>query len=319
MFNMRAPHRLLPLLGGMALCGSLIAPLQAQSDSIRRTLGKHTFLPSTLLGDPFAGTYVRNLTGGGSAVGLQVPRLNLDDQIVEYEDATINFLQIGMEYQQSVTKWLAIRAGFTGGARLGTSATALLAEGVTAQFGATFGATARLIRSDRLIVSATADVLPQVAYQVSILDYVKDVVENGFDNASTSLVDESSPYRYRFGAQAAYSVAPWLGLQATGTVGPAKNQVDSTDTEVRFGAGASIDFDPIGPPIGVLLGYLYTDPAQGADVVGSAGITNVGIFYTGHKRLTVGLDMQFTSADQTQGEKKINVAVGRIVLRYDFK
>jgi hypothetical protein len=315
----RAPRWVFPVLGGLALVATLVGPAEAQKDSIRRTLGKHTFLPSTLLGDPFAGTYVRNLTGGGSAVGLQVPKLNLDEQIVEYQDATINFLQIGMEYQQSVTKWLALRAGFTGGARLGTSATALLAEGVTAQFGATFGATARLIRTDRLIVSATADVLPQVAYQISILDYVKDVVDNGFENASTSLVDESSPYRYRFGATTAYSVAPWLGLQATGTVGPAKNQADSTDTEVRFGAGASIDFDPIGPPIGVLVGYLYNDPAQGADVTGSAGIMNLGIFYTGHKRFLVGLDMQFSSADQTQGNKKINVAQGRIVLRYDFK
>lgn len=114
-------------------------------------------------------------------------------------------------------------------------------------------------------------------------------------------------------------MAPWLGLQATGTVGPSKDQADRTDTEIRFGAGASIDFDPIGPPIGVLLGYLYTDPAQGSDVTGGAGLTNVGIFYTGHKRFVVGLDMTFASADQTQGDKKLNVAQGRIVLRYDFK
>jgi hypothetical protein len=83
-----------------------------------------------------------------------------------------------------------------------------------------------------------------------------------------------------------------------------------------------MDFDPIGPPIGVLLGYLYTDPAGGNggdNVVGGAGVANVGVFYTGHKRVVVGLDMLFTSANQTEGDKKMNVATGRIVLRYDFK
>lgn len=312
-------RRLFAVFGGIVLGALLVAPLQGQNDSIRRTLGKHTFLPSALLGDPFAGTYVRNLTGGGSAVGLQVPKLNLDEQVLEYQDASIGFLTVGMEYQQSLTSWLALRVGFSGGARLGTSAVALLSEGVTAQFGGTFGATARLIRSDRFILSATADILPGVAYQISILDYIKDVIDNDNDLESGSLVNESSPYRYRFGGVAAYSVAPWLGLQATGTVGPSRDQTDTTDTEIRFGVGASIDFDPIGPPIGVVLGYLHTDPAQGADVSGGAGLTNLGIFYTGHKRFVVGLDMQFTSADQSQGDKKIDVATGRLVLRYDFK
>jgi len=302
-----------------ALIGVIAIPAQAQTDSLRRTLGKHTFLPSALLGDPFTGTYVRNITGGGTAVGLQVPKLNLDEQIIEYQDASLSFLTVGMEYQQSVTSWLAVRAGFSGGARLGTSVTALLAEGVTAQFGATLGATARLVRTDRLIVSATADVLPATSYQISILDFVRDAIENGIDSTS-SLLSESNPYQYRFGGNAAYSVAPWLGLQATGTVGPIRNSSGEKDTQFRLGAGASMDFDPIGPPIGVLLGYLYTDPARGAgDVTGGAGLMNAGIFYTGHRRFVVGLDMTFTSANQAHGDKKVHAATGRIVLRYDFK
>jgi hypothetical protein len=302
----------------MALIGAIAIPVQAQTGPIRRTLGTHTFLPSALLGDPFTSSYIRNITGGGTAVGLQVPKLDQDEQILEYQDASLSFLTVGMEYQQSATSWLAFRAGFSGGARLGTSVTALLAEGVTAQFGVTLGATAKLVRSERFILSATADVLPGKSYQISILDFVKDVIENGFDSTN-SLLSESNPYRYRFGGSAAYSVAPWLGLQATGTVGPIKSSSGEKETEMRLGAGASMDFDPIGPPIGVLLGYLYTDAAGGSDVVGGAGIANVGVFYTGHRRLVVGLDMLFTSANQTEGDRKMNVATGRIVLRYDFK
>jgi hypothetical protein len=64
---------------------------------------------------------------------------------------------------------------------------------------------------------------------------------------------------------------------------------------------------------------ITTPIRRGGDVVGGAGITNLGIFYTGHKRFVVGLDLQFTSANQAQGTKKIDVATGRIVLRYDFK
>lgn len=317
--NLRQPFRPPAVLAGAALVMVLAVPGQAQTESMRRTLGQHTFLPSAMLGDPFTGTYVRNITGGGSAIGLQVPKFNLSDSILEYRDADISFLTVGMEYQQSVNNWLALRVGFTGGARLGTSVTALLAEGVTAQAGATLGATAKLLRTDRFILSATADVLPGMSYQISILDFVQDVVANGLDSNS-SLVSSSSPYRYRFGGHAAYSVAPWLGLQATGTVGPIRTTTDETDTEIRLGAGASMDFDPTGPPIGVLLGYLYTDPSGGgADVTGDAGIANLGIFYTGHKRLVIGLDMQFTSAEQSHGDKNLDVATGRIVLRYDFQ
>jgi hypothetical protein len=302
----------------VALIGAIATPVQAQTGPIRRTLGQHTFLPSALLGDPFTGTYVRNITGGGTAIGLQVPKLNLDEQILEYQDASLSFLTVGMEHQQSVTSWLAVRVGFSGGARLGTSVTALLAEGVTAQFGANLGATARLVRTDRLIVSATADVLPSKSYQISILDFVRDAIENGLDSTS-ALLNESNPYQYRFGGNAAYSVAPWLDLQAIGTVGPLRNSNGEKDTQIRLGAGASMDFDPIGPPIGVLLGYLYANPARGADVTGSGGLMNAGIFYTGHRRFVVGLDMIFTSADQVHGDKKVHAATGRIVLRYDFK
>ena len=316
MFSMRARTSL--RFAVAALIGAIAAPMQAQTGPIRRTLGKHTFLPSALLGDPFTGTYVRNITGGGTAVGLQVPKLNLDEQIIEYQDASLSFLTVGMEYQQSVTGWLAFRAGFSGGARLGTSVTALLAEGVTAQFGATLGVTARVIRTDRFILSGTADLLPAKSYQVSIRDFVKDVIENGLDSTS-SLLNKTNPYRYRFGGSAAYSMAPWLGLQATGTVGPIRSSTGEKDTELRLGAGASMDFDPIGPPIGVLLGYLYTDPAGGGETVGGAGLMNAGIFYTGHKRFIVGLDMLFTRADQARGDEKINIATGRIILRYDFK
>jgi hypothetical protein len=309
------------VLVGAALAAILAVPGQAQTGPIRRTLGVHTFLPSSLLGDPFTGTYVRNITGGGSALGLQVPKLDLSEQVLGYQDADISFLTVGMEYQQAVATWLAFRIGFTGGARLGTSTVALLAEGVTATAGATLGATVKLVRTDRFILSAIADVLPGMAYQISLIDFAKDVIANGLDSTS-SLLSKSSPYRYHFGGIGAYTVAPWLGLQATGTVGPVRSSSGEEDTELRLGVGASMDFDSTGPPIGVLLGYLYTDPAAGGagdNATGDAGIFNVGVFYTGHKRLVVGLDTQFTSTDQTHGDEKLNVATGRIILRYDFQ
>lgn len=294
------------------------SPLHAQSESIRRTLGVHTFVPSTLLGDPFVGTFVRNITGAGSAVGLQIPKIDLNEQVIEYRDADLTFLTLGMEYQQAVNEWLAFRIGFSGGARLGTSLTALISEGVTAQFGGTLGATAKVYRNEKFIVSATADILPGAAYQISILDFAKEIVNEGYDS-TTSLVSKSSPYRYRFGGVAAYSVSPWLGFQATSTVGPARTASNATETEIRVGAGASMDFETKGTPIGVVVGYLYTDPSAGADVVGGAGIFNLGVYYTGQKRFVVGLDTQFTSADQAHGTKKLDVATGRIVLRYDLQ
>lgn len=311
--------RRLPASLALLLLASVVTvPVQAQTGYLRRTLGDVTFMGSTLLGDPFPSTYVRNVTGAGTAVNLQVPKLNLDGGVVEYRDANIGFLSIGLDYQQAANDWLAFRVGATGGARLGTNATALLAEGITAQFGLTLGATARLVETSRFILSGTADVLPGYAYQVSLLEFAQSILDYGLDSAE-SLVNKETPYKYRFGAQAAYAVNDWLGLQGVVTYGPAKNLEGQKDPETRIGGALNIDFDAIGPAIGVLLGYLYTDAPAGERVEGAQNTFNVGVFYTGHKRFVVGLDILSTSAPQSVGDKNLNVMNGRLVLRYDFR
>jgi len=44
-----------------------------------------------------------------------------------------------------------------------------------------------------------------------------------------------------------------------------------------------------------------------------------GIFYTGRRFFTLGLENTWSQISQHQTDKKIDVAQARIVLRYDFK
>lgn len=139
------------------------APLRGQDRDPKRSLGGHNFVPIEMLGDPFVGTYIRNATGGGKAVGRQLAVPDLDGGIAGYAEADIGFIGLAIEYQQNITNRLAFRLSATGGARLGTSVEALLAEGATAVFSYGMGLSGQVVRSNRFALAATADIVPNKA------------------------------------------------------------------------------------------------------------------------------------------------------------
>ena len=95
--------RVMPLVLVAAVTLLTAASLHAQDKAPRRTLGGHTFVPMELLGDPFTGTYVRNSTGGGMAVGLKLPIPDLEGGVRGYVESDIGFITIGLI-------WLVSRA-----------------------------------------------------------------------------------------------------------------------------------------------------------------------------------------------------------------
>jgi hypothetical protein len=313
----------------VSLAAVLTSSLAGQDRVPKRTLGGHNFVPIELLGDPFTGTYVRNSTGGGTAVGLKLGIPDLEGGTVGIAEANIGFLTLGLEYQQNITHWLALRIGGSGGARLGTSIEALLAEGATAVFGFHFGATAQVIRAERFALNASVDVIPNKAYGISPLDFARSVIDNGLDSAS-SLLKKANGRHIFLGLRPAYALTPWLGLMGQFEFGPAKARTDEEveeeeeeqkETQLAFGLGASINLaGASGTPIGFTVAYQHKTGLIGqGDVSGGADSWNAGIFYTGRRNFIVGLDILASSIGQTLSEDDISLVGARLTLRYDFK
>ena len=310
--------------------GVVTSPLVGQDGEPKRTLGGLNFVPIELLGDPFTGTYVRNSTGFGKALGLKVPIPDLDGGTLGTAEADIGFLTLGLEYQQNITNWLTFRFGATGGARLGTSVEALLVEGATAVFGFNFGLSAQIVRSERFVLGASADVIPNKAYGISPLDFARSVIEHGLDSAS-SLLKKGNGRRIFFAVRPAYVLTPWLGLVGQFEVGPARSRTDeeveaeeeeTKVTQTTFGLGASVNLKGSsgGTPIGFTGAYQHKSGLLGqGDVSGGADTWNVGIFYTGRRSFIVGLDILSSSVGQTMSEDDISLLGARLTLRYDFK
>ena len=325
--------RVITLVLAAAVTLSTAVSMHAQDKDPKRTLGGHNYVPIELLGDPFTGTYVRNSTGGGKAVGLSVPIPDLDGGTQGYTEADIGYLTIGLEYQQNVTNWLAVRLGGSGGARLGTSVEALLAEGATATFGYNFGVAVQALRTERLAISVSADMVPSEVYGVSPLDFARSVIDNGLDSAS-ALLKEGDGRRLLVGVRPAYTVTRWLGLVGQFEFGPnrarqkgdsGKVESEETKTQTTFGLGASVNLmGTSNTPLGFTAAFqhksgIIAGEVSASDISGGADTWSVGIYYTGRRAFSVGLDVVYSSIGQTLVDDDINLVGGRLTLRYDFK
>ena len=311
---------------GLAVVLALLpvaAALQAQERDPKRVLGGHSFVPNPLLSDPFVGTFVRNGTGGGKAIGLTVEVPDIEGNVAFTTEADIVYIDLGLEYQQNLTNWLALRIGANGGARLGSSVEALLAEGATAVYGYNLGIMGQLLRTDRFSLAGSLNLVPNKAYVIHPLEFAQSVVENGLDSAS-SLLTKGSGWRLTFGLHPAWAVSRWLGLVGQVDLGPneaSNEETEEEETQVTAGVGASINLrEATGTPLGFVLSYVrQSGRVRGERVAGGSSAFNVGLFYTGARSFTVGLETLYSSLDQELSEDDINLVGVKLHLRYDFR
>jgi len=299
----------------------------------RRQLAGHVFLPSAIVKDPFVTTFFRTTTGAGAALGLDVPIYNLNDSLLGTVTGDIAFATLGFEYQQALGRWFALRASVSGTARLSTSVQALFAEGITAVWGGSLGATARLVQSERWILSATADYSTNNLTKVTPLEFaqdlaqfVKDVVEGGGELPDTfpksDLLTEGAAPELRGGLRAAFAPKAWLGFTAlleTGWTDPFESEERSRGL-VAVGGTAGIDFGAMDKlPIGLLASVSgQSSGGRGSDVSSGATLWGLGVFYTGRREFSVGVEMTWGRLDQRESADKIDAVLGRLLVRYDF-
>ena len=257
-----------------------------------RTLGGHTFMPSAQVRDPFITTYL--LSGTGVSI-FQLPLLTIDWEGPEpvIVEGDVLYLVQGFRYQRAVNEWLAVRGAFSATGRGGIDEKSVFAQGVMWSFAGGFGATARVWGADRAALAVSADVVLGSAYTINILDYVEDIIEDGWDEES-SLLSESNTSHGRLGLAGAWAPKRWLGVTASVDWAWADGSGDRSWDERKLGGSGTvgIDFKELDAvPVGVRVAFSSQPIGQGgtgpADDIRSYG---VGVFYTGRQDLSIGVD-----------------------------
>ena len=319
-------HRVTTAIAILMLSLGIHVAATAQTTRVgpeRRVLNGHRFLPSSDLPDAFVNTFMRSAVGAGSAINLRAPVEDLDGNVVDTLDGSIAFLVLDYEYQQAVNRWLALRANVTGGARLGTDQQALLFQGVTGVVGAGLGTTIRILESNKVYVAAVADLATNKGYFVTPLDWLRDVIDNGLGNDSSSLVADASNSVVSGGARLAYSPHRAVGFTALAEFGvtePFREDVGKTRGLARFGGTIGYDFGATTPlPIGLLGGFRWENfSSNGDDIADRTWRTFLGVSYTGRDDFNVGVEMSFARLTQRGSSESIDSGQVRVALRYYF-
>jgi hypothetical protein len=315
------------------LAASLASPVAAQevtSSESARDFGGHLFIPSAVVPDPFISTTVSSTTGFGTAVNFSVPILNLDGEKIGEANGNLGAILLEFGYQQAIKQRFAVRFGVSGGSRAGTTSVSILAEGISAIYGYAVGGSARLVKKSNWQLTATADVRGNTIFSVSPLDFVLGVLQAVGDGDSTgaiqtgqdSLLEEGHNVRVLGGLRAAYTPAPWIGFTAYAEAGLGDRFFDSSSNTSVLNGGATVSFD-LNPLKHIPIGFLGTYRGQSlsernGDLGGTAHSLGLGIFYTGRRYFAIGLENSWEQIDQPRSDTNLDVAIGRIVIRYDF-
>jgi hypothetical protein len=316
-----------------AACG-LSAPAsyaQESEEDAPRFFGGHQFVPSTVVPDPFISTTFTSVTGFGRAIGLTVPIFNIDNEQIGELSGNIGFMSLEFGYQQRIKSRFAVRVGANASARLGTTPEAILSEGVSALYGYGVGASANLLRKERWQLAATVDLRGNTLYSMSPLAFAQELLSEAGSGDSTgavqaaqdTLLDSGDNLRVLGGLRGAYAASEWLGFTAfvEGGLGEKFNDGLDNTTVINYGASASVDLNPLTDVAIGLLGTYRRESLgeKGGDDIGDAELYGLGIFYTGRRFFSVGLENTWNQIRQLRADTKIEAVQARIVLRYDFR
>jgi hypothetical protein len=317
------------LLGAAALVAAPVLDAQ-RVDTVMggraRELGGHRFVPSRVVADPFVASRFGSAISFGGARDLDVPIYNAEDSLLRVLNGDLGFLGIDLDYQQQVTDWLALRGAVGAVARLGVDEFALAAEGVSTVYGFGLGASARIWRSERFLVTAVLDYTTNSLFAMQPLTYLQgvagevrgavDSVLAGGGTVDSATIDsilaviDLSQYqavqsgtatRSNVGLRAAYAASPWLGFTVATQSGVGELLDRSSDIGIiDLGGSASIDLDELWKvPIGVALAFRFQNIQDRSTDLGGDVTTFSGfVSYAARRDLALGLEI--TSASLTQ-------------------
>jgi len=310
-------------LGFAVLAGLSASTAVSQSPPpCHRCLNGFRFVPSSVVDEPFTNTSFQNATGGGMALNLDVPVRNLAGDTVGTLNGTIGFFLLDFEYQKSITRWLALRAGVSGIGRLGTSLEALVASGISAAMGGSIGATVPLWNKPNFLISAVADLKNNKQWNVDPYTFAKDIVDSGYTSDSTAvLLGSERVNRWSVGLRGAWGIKPWVGVNADFEPGGADGSTSGNKSLNTFGAQVGFDFAKLSSvPIATTLAYrVRTGSGKSGNISGGYRSAQLGVFYNALSSVLIGGDF-FYSTIRVQGGSipDLDAVQFRLVTHIDF-
>jgi len=306
-------------------------PQEIVQDRKLPVLSGHRFIPTSTVPDPFITSYLRSQTGFGLLLDARLPVLTEADTVAVLE-GDIAFAILGFEYQQAIVDFLALRIGFGGAVRTGTSGESLLAEGLNASYAFQAGLTGRVLQTRRVVLSAVADFQSNRLIAMDPFGFAQRVADECAEAPDVSqcildseeeLLSSGRSNAFTGGLRAAWSPIDWFGLRGRTEFGAGDAFDPNSDlgtTILRVGAVADVDLIEVTPvPIGFLLGFdAQLFGSRGSDIAESATRFSLGFFYTGRKEFSVGLESVFGRVALAQVDDSVDSISFNLRLRYFF-
>jgi hypothetical protein len=285
-----------------------------------RVLGGYRFIPTSGLVDPFITQHFRNAIGVSFASDVDVPLIIIEDtppDTLLSLQGSLMFILVELEYQHVVHRRVALNVLMRGASRVGTSASSLIAQGISATLGWSVGTTVELWHNDSVLLSGIANLDVSRVLLIDLVQFAEDVVAGNTENAS--LLVTTTGGTFDVGLSAAWAVNPWSGVVGVARAGYADTDQVNTDLVWRLAGAYSMDFGQRGQaPIG-LLAKVEADRLNQQVATNNATFSvGVGVFYTGREDINIGAELDWSQLPLINRDIVINPFSINFVLRYFF-
>jgi hypothetical protein len=291
---MKAVSKLNAIICSMAVI--CICQAAMAEDSPQRILGKHAFIPSDVVSDPFTGTYFSFSTGigiGSMDLAVDVPLEG--DMTIPADLYKMVVLGEKLDLQLSILDWLAIRGGLEGLVLSGADLGSALNMGAVVNYNWGAGAVVRVFRSEKLQLSASFDFVQDNSLEIKPATFLDSSITQG-NIATDKLLTKVKGFGFKGGAQAAFAINDSFGIWANAEFQHLRKD-DLGDNAIIAGSGLSLDLYPsVSVPLG-LIGYYQMEQGfeEGDKPEHQFG---GGLFITGRENLSLGLEAAVQMSEQ---------------------
>lgn len=309
----------------------LITPIMAQTGSTKDlgsvaitlpVLNNHRFVVNPYATSPFIKTYYRNSLGSGTALDLKVPIYVVDGEPLIGLRGDLTFLALQFEYQYAVNNWLAVFGNVGMLSRFGTEAQALLAQGINATYGFEFGWMFKLLETEKVVLSATANLWNQSGTVVNLYDFVQDIVDNGGLEPDNQLIYSKDYIQGGGGLRVAWAPSELIGVNGLSEFLFGES-LDNKGTDIFYNIAGSIDLDlnkiwsvPIGFALGFGVNTFLSSNDSSVDEMAKSAFLRTS--YTGSNDILISLDMTWDRIPISQPKQTLNGTTATICLDYYF-
>ena len=285
-------------------------------------LNNFRFIPSDIVYDPFITTFIKLNVGSGVALDLTSYRKDWNTgEIEDTLSGDLTYVSGELQFQLAVNDWLAFNLGAGGYGRLGTNTYTILTSGISYTTFLTLGGKAKIWENDKMVLSTTLDFKYQSIYLYSIYDFIKEVVETGGIDSTSSMLEKDNVSQTFLNVNYAYAPTDWCGILGAAGFGLGEAFETKIRGNVRVGAAFSVDFDNVDFiefPIGILASVKYNSLGEGGANVKDIFTYGFKIAYTGHKDFDIGIENTYQSLSYKSSDEKIKTILSSFSLRYYF-